>query len=362
VIRVVHFIDSLRVGGKERQFVELINGMRGKTAIENFIVCMGREDFYRNDISGIQNNIIYLVRKIRWDPLLFFKLYRIIKKIGPDIIHTNAMLTSFYALPVARACGVRLINGSIRNAFTRTGIKWWIEKWLLDRSDIRLANSLAGLQSRGYEPSDRNVVIHNGFDFSRLPAAHPSEEMPFPRQLSSGSVVGMVAEFNYNKDWATYIAAAKVVVGKRNDVVFLAVGDGVTLDECRKLADFQPRMHFMGSRRNIEEIVSRFTIGVLATFKEGISNSIMEYMALGKPVVASDGGGTKELIIDGETGYLVPPRDPVALADKILFLLSHKELAEVMGERGRQRIKKDFSLSSLAEKTIALYERTAKSH
>ncbi len=98
-MKVIHFIDSLRVGGKERQLVELINGLQDKADIDNFIVCMGKEDFYRGDISNAKIQIIYLIRTFRWDPIIFLRLYRLIIRIRPAIIHTNAMLTSFYALP-----------------------------------------------------------------------------------------------------------------------------------------------------------------------------------------------------------------------------------------------------------------------
>ncbi len=170
----------------------------------------------------------------------------------------------------------------------------------------------------------------------------------------------MVAEFNKWKDYATFIKAAKIVTDKKSDVIFLAIGDGETFDKCRRLARSQSRIHFIGSRKDIEEIVSFFTIGVLSTFREGISNSIMEYMALGKPVVATDGGGTNELVINCETGFLVPAKNPIALAEKIIYLLDNDDQAKAMGERGRQRIKNNFSLAVLAEKTISLYTRIAK--
>ena len=111
----------------------------------------------------------------------------------------------------------------------------------------------------------------------------------------------------------------------------------------------------------IESVVQIFDVGVLSTntkvHGEGVSNAIMEYMALGKPVVATNGGGTPEILLDGETGYLVAPFTPIVMAEKIQYLLSHPEVANHMGTIGKQRIRSQFSLSGMAESYIELYHR-----
>src|SRR5262249_16906176 len=105
----------------------------------------------------------------------------------------------------------------------------------------------------------------------------------------------------------------------------------------------------------LESLINLFDVGVLATFTEGISNSIMEYMALSKPVVATDGGGTKELVLEGETGFLVPAGDAAALAARLDALLDDARLATRMGLAGRARLLAAFDLSSLVEKHRAVY-------
>src|SRR5262249_41091338 len=135
-----------------------------------------------------------------------------------------------------------------------------------------------------------------------------------------------------------------------------AVGDGEALEASRKIAADVGAIKFLGKRKNVEEIVETFDIGVLSTFTEGISNSIMEYMALRKPVVATDGGGTRELVVDGETGFLVPPGNPDALAAKIEYLLDHPDIAKGMGEAGEVRLRREFSITRMVERTAKLYE------
>ena len=142
----------------------------------------------------------------------------------------------------------------------------------------------------------------------------------------------------------------------RSDVVFVAVGDGETLQASKEMAAGVAAIKFLGQRKNVEEIVETFDVGVLSTFTEGISNSIMEYMALRKPVVATEGGGTKELVVDGETGFLVPPKNPDALAAKIEYLLDNPEIARHMGDAGEARLRRKFSTARMVEETVELYK------
>jgi glycosyltransferase involved in cell wall biosynthesis len=165
----------------------------------------------------------------------------------------------------------------------------------------------------------------------------------------------MVAEFNRFKDYPTFIRAARRICKNRKDVVFAAVGDGETLEVCKKLAAGVEAMKFLGKRKNVVQLVKTFDIGVLSTFTEGLSNSIMEYMALRKPVVATEGGGTQELVVDGETGFLVPLENPDALAAKIEYLLDNPDIARRMGEAGEARLRREFSITRMVEETMQLY-------
>jgi glycosyltransferase involved in cell wall biosynthesis len=166
----------------------------------------------------------------------------------------------------------------------------------------------------------------------------------------------MVAGFSKYKDYPTFLRAARELNGKRKDVVFVTVGDGEKLQACKELAGGVGSIRFLGRRKDVVDIVATFDIGVMSTYTEGISNSIMEYMALRKPVVATDGGGTRELVVDGETGFLVPPGDAAALASRIEYLLDHPDVAKRMGEAGEARLKREFSVTRMVAETVELYE------
>jgi glycosyltransferase involved in cell wall biosynthesis len=356
-LRVLHLLDSLRVGGKERQAVELLKGLSRFSSVESIVVTMGAEQFYVADIENLGVPLSYLVRKVRWDPTIFSRLWHIMRQFRPHIIHTNSEMAMSYAWPLGRLMGVKLINGTIRNAFSGHGLRWRWHKLMLHLADARVANSKAGFASRGM-PHDGpgNYVIYNGLDLDRFErrGSRNGENLGF--DAKGRKVVGMVAEFSDYKDFPTFIRAAQEVVARRQDVVFVAVGDGKNLDACKRMVSTnEESILFLGKRKGVEALVQQIDIGVLCTFTEGISNSVMEYMAAGKPVVVTQGGGSSELTVDGEQGFLVPASDPRAVARRLEFLLDDPSDAERMATAGRSRVQEMFSLSGLTDNTLRMY-------
>jgi glycosyltransferase involved in cell wall biosynthesis len=174
--------------------------------------------------------------------------------------------------------------------------------------------------------------------------------------------VVMVASFSEFKDYKTYYKAAEMVLEKRKDVTFLAIGNKTDSTESKKLIN--PKkiefFRFLGKRSNIESIINALDICVLATFTEGISNSILEYMALQKPVIATLGGGTKEIVDESETGFLVTVSDAHALADKIDQLLNDAELRKKMGEKGQKKVREVFSIEEMIDKYVSVYRNLSE--
>jgi glycosyltransferase involved in cell wall biosynthesis len=267
-------------------------------------------------------------------------------------------MASFYALPLAKLRGIRLINGTIRDAFSEGGFRWRLQKLLLRLSDARVANSKAGLQSRGFRRDGRgNYVIYNGFDMGRFEAGRTRADSGRKFGPPEKKVVAMVAEFSDHKDYSTYIRTARLVLARRSDVVFIAVGGGKNLETCKRMAAAGGEdIRFLGERKDVEAIVSSIHIGVLCTYTEGISNSVMEYMAAEKPVIVTDGGGSREIVVDGENGFLIPRSNPEALAKKIEWLLDNPALAQEMGKRGKEHLLRHFSLDQLARNCLRMYQ------
>jgi len=203
-------------------------------------------------------------------------------------------------------------------------------------------------------------VLYNGFDFRRVQHLRPHENVRNELGIGIGPVVGMVARFSCQKDWETFFEAARLVRPKWPGMTFVAVGGGETLDQYRGKYGQDAGLVFTGNRGDVEDIVQVFDVGMLCTNpikgSEGIPNVVMEYMALGRPTVVTEGGGVRELVIDGETGFVITPQKPQAVADKLNDLLSDHGQATAMGAAGRKLIKEHFSLESAMEKIYSIYE------
>jgi glycosyltransferase involved in cell wall biosynthesis len=149
-----------------------------------------------------------------------------------------------------------------------------------------------------------------------------------------------------------------LLLEKRKDITFLAIGDHTDADASKQLIPetLSANFRLLGRRTHIESWVNMMDVCVLSTYTEGISNSILEYMAMEKPVVATDGGGTNELVEEGVNGFMVRTSDARQLAEKIGFLVDHPEVSREMGKKGRQKVIDVFSNEKMINAFISLYE------
>lgn len=358
-LKVLYIIDRLGSGGKERRLVQLIRGLENREISSKVIVLTGT--IHYKEIFDLKTDVMILDRKIRKDPLIYFKLYKICRDWKPDIIHAWGSMPAVYAGPVARLTGTKLINASIANAPGKLERKLGVRAFFtFPLSDIIQANSYAGIKAYGV-PEKKASVVHNGFDFGRLSDLEDRESIRNKHNITTEYAVGMVSVFREHKDYRSFILAGKKIIEIREDTTFICVGDGPELERMKKLAGGSKRIIFTGKIDDIESVVNIFDIGILLTdlekHGEGISNSIMEYMALEKPVIATDGGGTPELVIDGKTGFLIPDKSPRILTEKIERLLEDREMRARMGKAGKERIKKEFTLDKMVEEHISLYRK-----
>ena len=357
-MRILQIIDSLRPGGVERQFVELLKGLArdGRTHCEAVVLSDTIHYELPDELSVPFRTI---PRSRRFDPVIFSRLWTIIRDFRPDIVHSWNSMCSVYAAPLAKLSGSLFVNSYIHDALP--DVDWRYSNFRRGRltlpfSDIVLANSKAGLDSHRI-PGDKGFVIRNGFDQTRLKDLSEPRHMRESLGLADKRIVGMVGSFSDWKDHHSFFQVARQVIAKRPDVAFVTVGGGENLAAFK--AEFSPELFpnivFLGVRHDVESVVNLFSVGVLLSPRgEGISNAIMEYMSLGKPVVASDCPGNRELVQDGITGFLVDVED---VSTRVLQLLDDPALAAAMGERGRARIRDEFNLDRATRETISLYSR-----
>ncbi len=358
-MKVLYFINGLSAGGKERRLVELMKGLKMHPSIEFELVTMSQDIHYK-EVFDLNIKTHFLIRKSKKDLTAFRRFYGLCKKIRPDIIHCWDSMTAVYAAPVCKLLHIKLINGMVINTpakptvFNNTDYRR--ARLTFPFSDRIIGNSREGLEA--YRASEKkSICIRNGFNFDRLNRLESTTKLKDLLKIKTDYMIGMVASFSGYKDYKTFFEAAQVLLKKRNDVTFLAIGPGTDSAQAGKMVQDTYKGHFrlLGRRSDVESLINLMDIAVLSTFTEGISNSILEYMALGKPVIATDGGGTKEIVLDGITGFLVKHSDPQELSDKMNILLNLDSLRLEMGNAGKERIRKHFSMEQMINGYIAVY-------
>lgn len=360
-MKILFFIDGLRLGGKQRRLIELLKGLKKHSEFEIVVVSVRKEISYK-DFYQLHLPIIFIEKKRKFDPSIFYKFYNITKKYKPEIVHTWSSMNTAYAFFAKMLSKFVLINSQITDAPHKIN---WVSRFGVQTklnfifSDLILANSKAGLLSYN-APINKSRYIHNGYDFKRLQDLKNPEVIKEKFNIRTKYAVSMVGDFAERKDYPTYIKAAEKTTEIRNDVTFLAIGGGKYFKRFKQKVKDNDRIIFTGKQSDVESIINVMDICVLMTNNEvhgeGISNAIMEYMAMNKPVIASAGGGTDEIVKHNHSGFLIKPKSSRELCERIIFLLDNQKIAVEMGKAGRKVIEEEFSL----KKMISSFERLYK--
>jgi glycosyltransferase involved in cell wall biosynthesis len=354
VPKVLIVTDILATGGAERQLCLLVRHLPATWDCRVWSIENGP---YAAELqqAGI---VLYLApRRWRWDITPAFSLWHLIRAWRPDIIHSYGWMATMAALPLCKWIRIPLVDGTIRRASARgRRERFWL--WTLRYGDRVIANSEAGLKACQID-SGRGRVIYNGFDPARLPLCITEENTD---NFAAPFTVVMAARMHPVKDYDSFFQAARNLTSKEPQAwQFIAVGDGPTYNTLTEsAADLTEKnvMSFIREEMEVLPFVRQANVGVLLTNpsgQEGCSNSIMEYMACGLPLVCTDSGGNRELVLEGNTGFIVPAKDVNALVDRLQWLKDHPKEAQAMGMAGRQRLLKEYSMEKLVEKTLSVY-------
>jgi glycosyltransferase involved in cell wall biosynthesis len=211
-------------------------------------------------------------------------------------------------------------------------------------------------------PEERAVTIHEGIDLGRVaaaPAANLHADLWLPHDAP---IVGNVAALVPHKGQRHLIEAAAIVVKKVPDARFVIAGEGplrATLERQIKEHRLEKHVFLAGFRPDILSVHKAFDVFVMSSVTEGLGTSLLDAMACGKPIVATRAGGMPEVVVDGQTGLLVEPRDDAGMADAIVALLRDEGLRRRMGAAGQTRAHARFSAERMVQETLAAYERVA---
>jgi glycosyltransferase involved in cell wall biosynthesis len=373
-LHVLFVTQSLELGGTEKQVVALadrLNTHRISCSIFTFQkdgalkeeVQSKRIRLYTGGLSkGDIPRRCWKIAAAQW------KLVRCIREVKPTVLHAYLPLTTFLGAVAAEVAGVPRIIISKRALGThqdRHPLLRIVDRLANALSDIITVNSKAVWRDtiqRDHVAPSKLRLIYNGIDYAKIDRVGSTNLSRLKRDLKIGAnekIILNVANYIPYKGHFDLLRAAHIVLREAPESKFLLVGeDRGLLGQLQVMAaelGIQRQALFLGKRQDIRELLTISHVSVSASHEEGFSNAILEAMAAGLPVVATDVGGSPEAVLEGITGWLVPPRRPDILASRILSLLKNADQASAFGQRGRMRIQKSFSMNRMVESHLDLY-------
>lgn len=365
--RVLQLIGSFHQGGSERQAVALSGLLKNEASYNVFAATLNSEGILRNkmDAAGFAEIPEFPLTSF-YNPN-FVRQVRLcaayLRKNKIDLVHTHDFYTNVFGMAAAKLAGTKARVASKRETGEmRSNGQEFVEKLAFGRADAIVANSSSvrqHLMERGIA-SDKINVIYNGLDLSRF--EHPTilEKAKFGLPVGDSiRFITLVANLRHAvKNVPMFLRVAKSVSEILPERHFVVAGEGELLAELRNIATemgIGDIVHFIGRCDNVPALLSASYACVLTSTAEGLSNSILEYMAAGKPVVATNVGGAAEAVIEGETGYLVSSNDDKAMAEKLIELLNDEAKARRYGEAAKHIAATKFSQDAQLRRTIDLY-------
>lgn len=368
-ITVMFMINYLGVGGAEQQLLELVRGI-DKTNFNPIVVSLYPGGDLEHEVRDIQGaELICLDRKGKYDFSILLKVLRLLRQRRVDVIQPYLTPAKFFELLPAlinrTPMKVMTQRGMIVDSGLDTNFYLRAETYLARFADWVIPNSNAikdDLVRRGVKPGHIRV-IYNGINLRRLnsDSARVAEIRSRMGVPPDGKVVGITARLDPVKDHATFLQAALIILRVMPGTRFAILGDGPLRADLEKQArelGLAERVAFLGMQQDVGSYVSAFDLACLTSMdREGCSNATLEAMALGKPVVVTDAGGNREVVEHGKTGFIVPVRNPQALADAVLTCLGRPDWSREMGQHAREEVFRRFSLERMVQDYQNLYEQ-----
>jgi glycosyltransferase involved in cell wall biosynthesis len=368
---VLHLIGSFHEGGSERQAIQLARLLKehGKYNVE--VACLDATGVLRDEVDRLGFGEIRAFPLTSFydgnavKQLLRFALFLREREIA--VVHTHDFYTNVFGMAAAALARVPARIASRREtAGWRTVAQRIVERraYALCHTVVANADAVrAQLITEGVA-EDKIVTIHNGLDLERFGSTIARDEALAMFNLPRGEnypVVTLVANLRHKvKIHSMFLRAARSVIQSIPRARFVIAGEGELTTPLRRQAEelgLGDNVFFIGRCGRIAELLALSDVCVLSSTAEGFSNAILEYMAARRPVVATDVGGAREVIFDGESGYLVPSDNHEAMAKRIVTLLQDPHRARVMGHRGRHIVEEKFSCDVQLEKTQQLYDQ-----
>ncbi|VAX34860.1 hypothetical protein MNBD_UNCLBAC01-1102 [hydrothermal vent metagenome] len=358
-MKILQVVLSLKCGGLEKLVIHLSEKLKERGHYVE-IVCLGQKGELGEEAERKGIFVTSLNKNDGVDLKLLWRLKKIIKEKEIDLLHTHNMSPLIYGSLVARWVGIKMVN----TRHGRASHKTYRFIWNLTSRVVAISDDArTELLQHNFIEENKVKVIYNAINLSDFEFI---KNIQFKTQVwhdfglqSDSLLIGIVARLSIEKDHKTLIKAFQRIAESSMDVKLLIIGDGQLKENLKSLVkklNIENKVKFLGFRKDIPELINILDLFVLSSTMEGVSLTLLEAMAAGKPVIATNVGGNPEVVVDGDTGLLVPSGDPKKMAEAIIKILSDKELAAQMGNAGRKRVEKFFSLEKMVDKYEKIYQ------
>lgn len=347
-VNIAYFIDRIIAGGTELQLVEQINRL-DNTKIKQVLFCLYSSIEHDSLHVKCQTEILNIRSLCRFNTIKkMFHVRRVLKENKIDIVQTYFFDSTIFGVLCAKFAGIKEIISCRRDlGFWHTKSHLFFLRIINIFTNRILVNSNAVkenvIRTEAVDP-ERIDIIRNGIDIKQYKYNMQLRQQTRERLSIQDDVVcvGIIANMSRKvKRVDLVINAARILVPKQENINFFIMGDGYlrsSLENQCKIHGLTKNVFFLGKDFDKVAFLSALDIGILTSDSEGLSNSIMEYMAVGLPIIASNVAGNRELICDNDNGYLFTPGDSADLAQKIMFIINNKYRRVQLGEQARKAI------------------------
>jgi L-malate glycosyltransferase len=377
-LRVLHLIPSFHQGGSERQAVQLVRLLAGEGSHSVLTACLDRNGPLAVELEGLDLgpnpefplNSFYdanMLRQLR-------RFARFVRDNRIQAVHTHDFYTNIFGIAAATLAGVPIKIAAKRETAMRSRLQFFAERRAFGWASVVVANSGAVrdyLIAAGVR-SEKVQIVYNGIDTARIASAEGNRPavlqklgLPLNGHRQCVSIVANMRD--PVKNHRMFLRAARAVRNAVPEAAFVLAGEGELTASLMAYSDelgMAGDVFFTGRCSDVGSLLSVSDVCVLSSDSEGFSNAIIEYMAAGRPVVATNVGGASEAVDDCVTGYLVNAGDDNAMAARLIELLRNPAKARAMGDAGRRAAASRFSLEALLSATLELYreleEKAAK--
>jgi glycosyltransferase involved in cell wall biosynthesis len=360
--RILHLITNLERSGTQKQLCLLAEGLL-RTGFDIHVCTLAEGGPMAERLRAAGIHITILGKRWTFDPRAIWALKRLVDHLQPDVIHAWGGTANTCGLAAAIGCGKGLVTAYQCMTPFRSSLQLRLDQEIGRRSMSLVANSRSVSEfyvARGL-PQEKFQIIPNAVEQPSPPTVTRRQildEMELPKDSRLIGLVGRLAPHKRVKD---AIWAADLLKVIRKDVHLLIFGEGPHGDRLRKFRDqvrIGDKVHFLGQRGDVQRFLPHFDLLWSTSAYEGQSNAILEAMAVGVPIVASDIPGTREFVIHGETGRLVQVGDRAGFAREAHRLLEDAALAHRLGQAGRDYVQREFTVEKMVRQYLEMYNQS----